>query len=218
MRKLAVSLAVAALMLFAAPASVAGASIDPAYPPTTTTTFIPPTFFSNFEIFLIGTHFTIEACGFMPNTTAQFTYNGPHLGVFVVDKAGCITIKLNVFDPHVTINGGPLEPANWTGNTIVATDTGANTAQRTYTLIFNILQPGGSQNNQGGNQGGNGQGNQNGGTQGGGPAASGPGSLAFTGSNLLATAIGGLAMLVAGTLLVVLTRRRSQRNAKPLQL
>lgn len=203
MRRWAALMATVALLSLVVSGSVAGAAVRASgYPPTTTTTLVPPTFASSFATTILGNEFTTEACGFMPDTTATFTYNnGTETGTFNVDKAGCIEIVIQTFDPHVTINGGPLEPAAYKGNTIVVVGTGANTAQRTYTLTFDIIQPSSTPSN-----------NVAGSSSSGSAGSSSSGSLAFTGSNALATGVGGLALLVAGTFLVLTTRRYGQRR------
>jgi LPXTG-motif cell wall-anchored protein len=232
----AVSAAVAAMLCVGAcllAVVPAGASpfgpTNPAagYPPPTTTTLLYPTFATQFESVEINGHFVVEACGFFPVSAAHFNYSpGGSSGTFTVDSNGCITIIIYAYDPHVTINGGPLQTANFQGNTVVVVGTGANTAQRTYTLTFNIVQPSSSGNGSGTSSGspGSASGSGSGAPSAGSASGSGSGSngndpastattgtLAFTGTNALATAAAGLLLLVAGGLLVLFTRRRHDR-------
>jgi hypothetical protein len=218
------------VLCLAVPVSVAGAAAPyGAYPPTTTTTiFIPPTSFSQTSTVNIGSQFTVEACGFLPNTLASYTFNGIPEGTFVADGNGCITIVIKTSDPHVTINGGPLLPANYTGNAIVASGTGANTAGRTYTLIFNIVQPGAATGNgsvtdaaassssastgtasASGSTSASGTASRSSGTDSPNGSTTHAGLLAFTGTNAVLTAGIGLVLLAIGGLLVLLARRRS---------
>jgi hypothetical protein len=225
-------LCVGACLLAAVPAGAAGGNPQAGYPPRTTTTLIHPTSAFQFEIVEVNGHFTVEACGFFPDSSAVFNYSpGGQSGTFVSDANGCITITIHAYDPHVTINGGPLQTANFQGNTVVVVGTGANTAQRTYTLTFNIVQPstqpgGNGSGTTSGSPSGSGSGSSSGSgdapsgsSSGSGDAPSGSGggtattgTLAFTGTNALATAVAGLLLLVAGAFLVLVTRRRQQRD------
>jgi hypothetical protein len=218
-------LCVGACLFAAAPAGAAGGNPAAGYPPPTTTTLLLPTHVFQFELVEIDHHFTVEECGFFPVSQTTYTYSMGGGGTLVVDANGCITITIYAYDPHVTINGGALVPANWQGNTIVVVGTGANTAQRTYTLTFNIFQPSSPPASSG-------SGTTSGSPSGSGsdapPASSGSdappassgggggtattGTLAFTGTNALATAVAGLLLLVAGAFLVLVTRRRQQRD------
>jgi LPXTG-motif cell wall-anchored protein len=246
MSKRAVSLAAAAMLCMGLSVALAGTAAaqngppllqptGPGYPPSTTTTIINPTFASQTQTTVINGHFTVEECGFYPGSQADYSYSGGQTGVLVVDSNGCIAITVYAYDPHVTINGGPLVPAKYQGNTIVVVGTGANTAQRTYTLTFNIVQPSspppasgsgttsgsaGSANNTASNtsstpsstSSSSGSGSSGSGS-GSGSSSDPSGTLAFTGSNTAATLLAGLLLLVAGGLLVLFTRRRSQRRA-----
>jgi hypothetical protein len=205
MRKLVVPLAMAAVLFVAAPAAAAnahcGCTDSGSYPPTTTTTQPPPTavVFTDPNPIVIGTTFSFEECGFKANTLTTYTFNGTHYGNIWVGADGCYSITIAAFDPHVTINGGPLTPANWQDNVILVSGTGSNNGTRTYTLVFNIAQgatPGVTTTT----------------AAGGGQNPSGPGTttLAFTGFDALAAALAGLALLAAGTVLVRFTRRRNQ--------
>src|SRR5579863_4263568 len=125
-----------------------GGNPQAGYPPVTTTTLVSPTTVSQTEDLIINGHVVVEECGFYPQTNGHYSYSpAGSTGSLTVDGFGCITIVIYAYDPHVTINGGPLEPANYQGNTIVVVGTGANTAQRTYTLTFNIVQPSSSSGN-----------------------------------------------------------------------
>ncbi len=242
MSKRAVSLAAAAMLCVGLSAALAGTAAaqsgppliqptGPGYPPGTSTTVINPTFVTQSANTTINGHFTVEECGFYPGTQADYSYSGGSTGVLVADSNGCIAITIYAYDPHVTINGGPLEPAKYQGNTIVVVGTGANTAQRTYTLTFNIVQPStppasgsgttsgsaGSATNtasSSSSSSSSGSGSSGSGSSGSGSSGSGsdPGTLAFTGSNTAATVLAGLLLLVAGGLLVLFTRRRSERQ------
>lgn len=163
------------------------------YPPTTTTTTIGPTSGNGGTTINIGGQFTFQICGFLPGSPASYAWNGVHVGILIVDANGCLTFTITVYDPHVRINGGALLPANWNGNTLTVTGTGANTAPRTYTYTVNIVQP------------------VPGGT---GSTTGPPSSLAFTGLDADLLVGIALALITAGALLVVGSRRTRRRRSR----
>lgn len=212
MRKLAVALAVTAFLFVAAPAAAATAHCGctkGAYPPTTTTTQPPPTSVVYVWPYPIESGATIsyEMCGFAPDSVVTLTFNGTRYSSGTVGQDGCITITVRVAGQNVSIDGGPLVPANWSDNTLTVAGTGADYGSRTYTLVFNISGQVATTTTTIATTAAH-QSSPSSGS----PSA--PSStLAFTGFEALATTVGGLALLAVGASLVYFTRRRRRSEA-----
>jgi hypothetical protein len=191
-RKLAMlgaAVAMVGTLAFALPAT-AGAAPTTGYPGTTTT----PTTTGGGTILgcggtltiSIGNTVVVTLTGCSPNATYTISIDGVATGITVTsDASGKITLTISVSDPHISVNGSSLVSAVFGTNPVVLTST---TGLPPVTV--NVVIPSAA-------------------TTAGTSSSGSSGSLAFTGADIAATVVGGLALLAVGTLLVVFTRRRA---------
>ncbi len=190
---MAISLAAVAtaFLVAAVPDAPAGAS---GYPPPTTP---PNASCSATETIDVGSSFTYEVtCLFAPNATVTVTANGDPYNTGTANASGVFTEAFVVSaGPHVALNGGAAVAAAYGGTTTFVA-TGPDPQGGTTTATTRVVVPTASTA----------------------AAVSGSGSgsdspLAFTGMDLLATVVAGLALLAMGTAVVMYARRRSGRSA-----
>lgn len=198
---LAGAVAVVGSLAFATQAVAA----DPGYPGATTTTIAPPVTTPSTttitlpnggtETISIGETDTVTITGGIPGATYAISIDGTSTGLSITaDGSGNATITISVTDPHISVDGSTPDPAVVGSNTILlATPSGA-------TLTDVVVIPA-STTAAAGSSGS------------GGTVATSSGSLAFTGADIAATVVGGIALLAVGTLLVVFTRRRAGQRA-----
>jgi hypothetical protein len=136
----------------------------------------------------VGTTYTlIVTCLFAPNSIVNITYDGTtYLTNLVVPASGVLTEVFKVTgDPVITLNGGPKKTyAFGATNTYVASGTNPEGGTNVATTYITTNPP-----------------------------ATGNGTLAFTGADLMATIIGGVVLLIMGVALTIYARRRAERNA-----
>lgn len=131
---------------------------------------------------------TISIAGFAPGSTAKVSVNGVTLTITITANAqGDMLLTFTITDPHMSINGSTPIPVNFGANTIAVSGTDPSGAAVTKTFTVTIPSTAVSTTT----------------------TSSPSSSLAFTGADIAATVVGGLALLALGTLLVVFTRRRS---------
>lgn len=159
------------------------ATAGAAYPPTT----LANTSCSFSEVVDTGSSLALQVtCLFAPNSSVNITANGVQYLVTTVGSSGVFTEDFVVkSDPSLTLNGGPALTVAYNAiTTFVATGTnpggGTNTATTLVTIPTSAV------------------------------SATQSGPLAFTGADLLATIVSGIALLVAGTLLTIYARRRAR--------
>jgi hypothetical protein len=157
-----------------------GAPAGATYPPT-----LIPTSCSNSQTVSVGGSATVtDSCTFAPGTTITITLNGAAYSTATAPASGVFTETFTATDPHIAMNGGPaVETAFGATNTFVATGTNASGASNVATTLVTI------------------------------PAAASTtssSSLAFTGTDLAATVVGGAALLAMGFALVMFARRRGE--------
>ena len=154
----------------------------------------------------------------------NFQVNGAPDGAGTAAGDGTLGISISVTDPHVAVNGNTPISVNYGIVTITANGTDPTGQPITDTATLNVLQ--GITSTSTSIPGGTTQTTTSSVTTV--PAASGgtttpntttapassSNSLAFTGADIAAMVIGGVALVARGTLLVVFTRRRSRRNQK----
>jgi hypothetical protein len=173
----------ASIALMATPSPVAAAS---GYPP-------PPivnTDCSFSQVIDVGSSFTLQvSCTFAADSSIVVTLNGSVYATFKT-VSGILTETFKVTDPHISMNGGPSVATNFGAvNSFVAAGTNPSGGTNVATTLISIPTAAAAT-----------------------PTAT-TGPLAFTGADLAATIIGGLALLVMGGLLTVYARRRATRNA-----
>jgi hypothetical protein len=154
------------------------------YPGTTVTANDNGTAVTTIITQAVGSTFTETACGFAPpppTNVVTLTIDGGTLGSTTEDAGsdGCITFTGTVTDPHLSVDGGtPVEVA-YGNSTVTASGVGPTGATVTATFTVPIA------------------------------AAAAPASpLAFTGADIMAMVIGGLALVALGFLVVTFARRR----------
>ena len=160
-----------------------GAGAAPGYPGTTTTTVAPaaPTTISISAV--VGTSFSGTFCGFSPGATVTLSINGTPDATVAAGSNGCVSFTASVTDPHLALNGGTPVAVPLGGNTITASGTSATGG--TISDVENVdVLPAAA------------------------PAASASAPLAFTGADIMATVVGGLALIAFGFLVLTFTRRR----------
>jgi hypothetical protein len=168
--------------------------------PASTTTTTPPnvvivTNGSTVTITVGGTT-TVSLSGFAPGSTiTSVAINGVVVTIsLVTDASGNLVFSIVVTDPHISINGSAPIPAVYGNNSLTITGIQPDGTTVTKTLLISVPTPVAAAATT--------------------PSSSGSGTLAFTGADIAATVVGGLALLAAGTLLVIFTRRRAgQRPA-----
>jgi hypothetical protein len=178
---------IAVLSLALAP-QFAGATSG--YPPATGSV----TSCSAGAVVAVGSTYTLTStCQFEPGSLITVTLNGSSYDTLTAPASGFLIEIIAVTDPHISLNGGPRDLASYVGNeTFVATGTNPAGATNTVTTVITI--PSASA-----------------------PAATGTGTLAFTGADLVATVVGGLAFLIMGMLLTVFARRRATAHNSVVQ-
>ena len=136
----------------------------------------------------IGQTCTYTMGGFPPGASVTITVNGTPAATVTADANGFVTFTVSVSDPHISVNGGPLIAVPFGSNAFTLSGGGV-------TQSFTLVIPGSTTPTTAATS-----------------AASGTSSraLAFTGADIAATVVGGLAMLAVGVLLVFATRRRSR--------
>ncbi len=198
---LAGAVAVVGSLAFATPALAA-----PGYPGTTTTTIAPPVGTppggtvtlgcGGSEVIAIGDTESEVLTGCIPGATYTITIDGDSAGVTVTaDGSGTVTLVISVTDPHISVNGSTPDPAVVGNNAVVLTPTSGTGPTVTDTVIIPAATTTAASGTSSGGSGGT--------------VATSSGSLAFTGADIAATVVGGIALLAIGTLLVVFTRRRA---------
>lgn len=201
--------AVVGSLAFAAPAGAA----PPGYPGTTTTTTtgpitIPPGVGAIFGCtggtvtIAVGQSLTVRLTGCAPGTAFSVRINGVLANVTVTsDGSGDITLVIAVTDPHISVNGSNPVLSVFGSNSVVLTPTSgpASTVNVIIPSSATAAATGSSSAKSSGSSGST--------------VASSSGSLAFTGADIAATVVGGIALLAVGTLLVVFTRRRAGHQA-----
>jgi hypothetical protein len=198
---LAGAVAVLGSLAFATPAVAAA----PGYPGTTTTTVAPPvTTPSTITITLasggtetisIGQTDTVTITGGTPGATYAISIDGTSTGLSITaDANGNVTITIAVTDPHISVDSSTPDPAVVGTNTILLVPTSGATLTDYVIIPASTTAVAGSSGS-------------------GGTVATSSGSLAFTGADIAATVVGGIALLAVGTLLVVFTRRRAGQRA-----
>jgi hypothetical protein len=126
------------------------------------------------------------SCVFAPNSSVNITANGAQYLVTTVGSSGVLTENFVAKgDPTLTLNGGPALTVAFNAiTTFVATGTnpsgGTNTATTLVTTPTSAV------------------------------SATQSAPLAFTGADLLATIVSGIALLISGALLTIYARRRAR--------
>lgn len=150
----------------------------------------------------IGNTCVIVFSGFAPGTTVAFFVNGISAGPGtdrIADANGQVTCTITVTDPHVSANGGPPIAVPF-GNVII-TAVGLAPGGAPITVPATVFIPGGSSTTPTTTVL-----SSTGGSSSSGSGSS--GSLAFTGADIAATVVGGLALMGLGLGLVTFTRKR----------
>jgi hypothetical protein len=192
--------AVACVLALGTP-SLVSAATPAGYPGSTTTTTAPTTTTTPPSVVVVtngstvtitvGGTTSVSLGGFAPGSTmTSVTINGVVVTVsLAADASGNLIFAIVVTDPHISINGSAPIPAVVGNNSITLTGTQPDGTTVTKTILVSIPTAG---------------------TTAAGTSSNGSsGTLAFTGADIAATVVGGLALLAAGTLLVIFTRRRA---------
>lgn len=145
----------------------------------------------------VGQTCTYSMGGFPPGASVTISVNGTPAAVVTADANGFVTFTVTVSDPHISINGGPAISVPAGANTISLSG-GAVTQSFTLNVVSSTTPTTAATGAAGGSGGSSSTG-----------SARSTGALAFTGADIAATVVGGLALLAVGTVLVVATRRRS---------
>jgi hypothetical protein len=142
---------------------------------------------------IVGSDFSGKACGYVqatpttPGTLVTFKLpDGTVLGTATSDSTGCAAFKGTTEDPHISLNGGPLVSVNYGNSTILATGIGVDGNSITDTITVPLAPPADPPADP--------------------PAAAG---LAFTGADIMALVIGGIALVAIGFLILTFVRRRT---------
>lgn len=132
----------------------------------------------------------ISVAGFAAGSTATITIDGQVVSLKIIANAqGELLVTFTITDPHIVINGSTPIVANTGANSVTLSGTGPSGNVITKTFTVNIPATAATTT-----------------------SSSSSSSLAFTGADIAATVVGGLALIAMGTLLVVLTRRRAHRQ------
>jgi hypothetical protein len=131
----------------------------------------------------IGNTFTVTLCGFAPGATVTLAVNGTVDASVVAGSGGCVTLTGVVSDPHIAVNGGTPVAVGLGANAITATGISAGGGTQTDTADLTVVTTA--------------------------AAAATPSGLAFTGADIMAVVIGGLALIALGFLVLTFARRRT---------
>jgi hypothetical protein len=127
-------------------------------------------------------------CTFAPGSTITITFDGVAYLTATAPPSGVFIETFTATDPHLALNGGtPIETAYGAVNTIVATGTNSAGGTNTATTLVTVVPPAAAAPT---------------------PVSATAQPFAYTGADILATVIGGLALIALGFLFVVVTRRR----------
>lgn len=182
-------IAAVGLSLSSAPAFAAGPYPPPPAGPTVTCA--------------IGVTVQMTFTGFRPGTGVSFFINGTQEGSGTAAADGTVTVTVTCSDPHIANNGGTPIAAVFGNNSNNAVGTGP--AGQALTVAGTVIIPNSATTPTttvlSGTSGTSGTGSSSG-------SSSSGSSLAFTGADIAATVIGGLALIAMGLGLVTFTRRR----------
>jgi hypothetical protein len=184
LKSVAAIMGVAAISVLGLQGAAGADSGSNGYPGTTVTANDNGTAVTTVITQAVGSTFTETACGFAVTTppgTVTFTVDGGTLTASSepVGDDGCVTFTGTVTDPHLSIDGGPAIEIAYGNSTITASGIGPN--GNTVTATFTVPVA----------------------------AAAAPSTpLAFTGADIMAMVIGGLALVALGFLVVTFARRR----------
>jgi hypothetical protein len=123
---------------------------------------------------------TATACGFASGATVTFTINGTVEGTTPAGSDGCAILSGVTSDPSISINGGTPVSVPYGNSTVSVSGVGPTGATVTDTIIVPVVAP----------------------------AASSAAPLAFTGADIAAMVVGGLALIALGFLVLTFSRRR----------
>lgn len=123
---------------------------------------------------------TATACGFATGATVTFTINGTVEGTAAANSSGCVILNGVTSDPSISINGGTPVSVPYGNSTVSVSGVGPTGATVTDTIIVPVVAP----------------------------AASSAAPLAFTGADIAAMVVGGLALIALGFLVLTFSRRR----------
>lgn len=178
--------AFAAMLLFVAATPSNAASSG--YPPPTTSA-VNTSCTASVVLAANGTLSYRVTCLFAPNAAVSLTVNGAAYGNGTADSTGVFTeVFVTSGDPEITVNGGAeVSAAYGATTTIVATGPNSSGGTNTATTLVSVPAPAAT--------------------------TASTGALAFTGADLAAAIVGGLALLSMGTLMVMYARRRAGRGS-----
>jgi hypothetical protein len=150
------------------------------YPPPT----VPVTNSTSISVSLGSSTTVTPGCHFAPGTPITITFNGAPYATVTAPTPGPYTETFAITDPHISLNGGPLvATAFGVVNTFVASgfDISGNSCQST--TLVTVPAPAAA------------------------PVATAQ-PFAFSGADIAAMTIGGLALIALGFVFVVFSRRR----------
>jgi hypothetical protein len=169
------------------------------YAPATTTTSTLPSgiiFGDNnagIQTLPVGQGRTYLVTNLKGGTSVVFSVNGLPGGSAIVLPDGTVVFTITVLDPHISVGGGPAIPASYGSNNVVLTGTLANGLPYSNSQTVIIPNPGGVVATA--------------------SSTTSTGGLAFTGTDIAAMTIGGLALVAAGGSLVLVARRRRHNSS-----
>jgi hypothetical protein len=191
-KKAIVAMLVPAAVLLSSGVAGAVPTTPTTYAPATTTTSTLPSgiiFGDNnagIQTLPVGQGRTYLVTNLKGGTSVVFSVNGLPGGSAIVLPDGTVVFTITVLDPHISVNGGPAIPASYGSNNVVLTGTLANGLPYSNSQTVIIPNTGLAKN---------------------------AGGLAFTGTEIAAMTIGGLALVAAGGSLVLVARRRRHNSS-----
>jgi hypothetical protein len=127
-----------------------------------------------------GTAFGVTACGFAPHALIDNEVNGTSASSTRAGGGGCVSFRVAVADPRLTVEGGVSVSTKLGRNEIPSHGARAGGGIQTDTYTFHVVR-----------------------------AADAASRTTITGSDVMASVIGALALLSLGFLVVTFSRRRS---------
>jgi hypothetical protein len=206
-------------LLFATP--VAGVPSGSESPPVPTSTSCSSATEATVPVNNTPVFFALgESCPFAPGTLVTITDGGQVADTITAPSSGTITLSLAAIDPSLSINGTPYRSASWGVNTLVASGLNTSGGTNSATFLIDLVQPsaptavlsstsGGAGGSNAPAPGGASLANTSAGAAAASSSGAGSVGLAFTGANLVALIAAGLALLLLGGLIVIVTRRRA---------
>jgi hypothetical protein len=132
---------------------------------------------------------TANVCGYAPASSVTVTVDGTVVYVSTADSSGCLFLTITISDPSISINGSPAVTIPYGTAAIAASGVSPSGAAVTDTVDVPVASPTAVVTSAP-------------------PTSSSSSGLAFTGADIMAMVVAGLALIALGFLVLTFSRRR----------